>query len=84
MNNLLIHESRVGSKTEPIKLATSIIFSIKSGKILDVIAIGVNTINIANKALILANILQLKVTFPYLFPPLISWLQTILAKIKRQ
>lgn len=54
-NNIDIHVSKVGKGTDAMKLASSIIFTIKSGKVVDVIAIGVNTISIANKALILAN-----------------------------
>lgn len=51
MNNLKnTHISKVGMKTDPIKLATSIQFALKEGNNVEVMAMGKEAIFIASKA----------------------------------
>lgn len=61
-----IKESRVSLRTDPVKLASSLLISLNEGKVLKVIAIGNESIGIMGKALAFVNSFNMENKTPYL------------------
>ncbi|MBK5241918.1 stage V sporulation protein S [Clostridium sp.] len=55
MNNRQTYVSKVGSKTDPIRLATSIQLSLKAGKNVQIMAMGKEAIFTASKAVCISQ-----------------------------